>query len=304
VARRFTFSGSSAMGSFSQQVTTERRELAPRAPRRALPAALLMTAVFGAVDLWSGYEVSLLALYLLPPAIAGWHTGRRGAVAVALAGALAWLWADLGAGHPYSHPGIAYWNAFARLAIFSAFGALAAELRSARERAAGAADEDGLHGAGSFYRMLEREHGRLARGGRPLTLAYVDAGGVRGEGGAAVEAFGAAVLDALRRTLRGTDLIARPRGKEFAVLLADTGPEAAAVALERLRGALARLAERQGGGLAVTIGAVSCEVPARELNDVVQRAYQLMYQAERAPAQVTVVLEPLTESEAVAVAAA
>jgi diguanylate cyclase (GGDEF)-like protein len=277
-------------------MTPPRRELAPREPRKALTAAVLLTAAFGALDMWTGYEVSVLALYLLPPALAGWHAGRRGAIGMAVFGAVSWLWADLMAGHPYSHPGIPYWNAVARLAIFAAFGVLAAELRTTRERAARGPEEDGLPAAGSFYRMLEREHARLLRYGRPVTLVYVDAGGLRGDPGAAGEAFAAAVLEALRGTLRATDVIARPRGKEFALLLADTGADAAAVALQRLHGVLTALAERQGT-FSVVVGAVSSATPASDLNQIIQRAYQLMYQGDRIPGQVTLSLESFTDAE-------
>lgn len=255
-----------------------------------------MTAAFGALDWWTGYEVSILALYMVPPALAGWHAGRRWAVVMAALGAAAWLAADVLAGHPYSHPLIPYWNAAPRLAIFAAFGILAGELRAARERVARGPDEDSLPAAGSFYRMLEREHGRLRRQGAPLTLAYVDAGGVRAEAIGTGEAFSSAVLEALRRSLRGTDVVARPRGKEFAVLLADTGPDAAAVALRRLQGVLQALAERHGTAFCVAIGAVSCTGRGGDVNQVIQRAYQLMYQAERAPGAVALSHEAVSGS--------
>lgn len=271
---------------------TIRRREAARAPGQAIAGALLLTAAFGVFDWWTGYELSVLALYLLPTALAGWHAGRRASLALAALGAGVWLAADVLAGHPYSHPGIPYWNAVPRFAIFAAFGVLAAELRSARERAA-RGPEDEMLPAESFYRMLEREHANLQRSGRPLTLAYVDAGGVRTEGAGCGEAFAAAVLDALRNKLRATDMVARPRGREFALLLADTGPDAARVALERLRGVLAAVIARQGVTCPVTMGAVSCAAPAEDLNQVIQRAYQLMYQAERSPGQVVLVLESM-----------
>jgi GGDEF domain-containing protein len=281
---------------------TPRRESPSRSPAWAAGAAVLLTIAIALLDWVTGYEVSVLALYLLPPALAGWHGGRRAAIALSLLGTGAWLWADLFAGHPYSHPGIPYWNSVPRLAIFAAFGVLAAELRKARERAERGLEEDGMPAAGSFYRMLEQEHARLLRYGRPVTLAYVDAGGVRSDPGAGTETFTDAVLDVLRATLRATDVIARPRGKEFALLLADTGPEAAAVALERLRRRLAELAARQGTG-SVVMGAVSCATPTADLNHVIQRAYQLMYQAERTPGEVTLSLEGIAEALAGAVSA-
>ncbi len=269
-----------------------RRRSQPPLPVKPLATAVLLTAAVGALDWWTGYEISVLALYLLPAGLAGWHAGRRGAIAMAVLCAAVWLWSDVGAGHPYSHPGISYWNATARLAILAAFGVLTAELRTARQRAARGQDLEELPAAESFYRMLEQEYGRLQHHGRPVTLAYVDAGGARGEGGAGMEAFGEAVLDALRRTLRATDVVARPRGKEFALLLSDTGPDAAAVALRRLHGVLTALAERHGPPFSVAVGAVSCAAPAGDLNQVIQRAYQLMYQAERAPGRAALSLEP------------
>ncbi|HST61959.1 MAG TPA: diguanylate cyclase [Longimicrobium sp.] len=272
-----------------------RRDLRGRSPRTALSAALVLTAGVGALDWVTGYEVSVLALYLLPPALAGWHAGRRWAIVLAVLGAAAWLGADLLAGHPYSHLAIPYWNAVARLAIFAAFGALAGELRTARERIARGPDEEGLPAAGSFYRMLEQEYARVLRYDRPVTLAYVDAGGVRGDAGPGGEAFAAAVLDVLRSTLRGTDVVARPRGKEFALILADTGPDAAAVALGRLSGALGKLLGRQGGGASIVIGAVSCTAPVSDVNHLIQRAYQLMYQADRAPGHVALAHEALAD---------
>jgi GGDEF domain-containing protein len=273
-----------------------RRDPRTRSPRTALTGALVLTAAVGALDWSTGYEVSVLALYLLAPALAGWHAGRRWAIALAVLGAVTWLGADLLAGHPYSHLAIPYWNAVARLAIFAAFGVLAGELRTARERVARGPDEEGLPAAGSFYRMLEQEYARVLRYDRPVTLAYVDAGGVRGDPGPGGEAFAAAVLEALRSSLRGTDVVARPRGKEFALLLADTGPDAAAVALGRLCGVLGKLAQRQGGGASIVIGAVSCTSPASDVNHLIQRAYQLMYQADRAPGHVALAHEALADN--------
>jgi hypothetical protein len=268
------------------------RRRSHRFPYRSLAAAVLLTAAIGVLDRWTGYEVSVLMLYLLPSGLAGWYAGRRGAVGLSLLGAAVWLWADVGAGHTYSHPGIPYWNAAGRLTIFAAFGLLVAELRTARQRAVRSPDAGDLPAAESFYRMLEQEYNRLLQHGRPVTLAYVDAGTARGEGGASLEVFSAAVLEVLRTTLRGSDVVARPRGKEFALLLADTGPDAAGVAMRRLHGALSALAQRHGAPFSVAVGAVSCAGPAGDLNHVIQRAYQLMYQAERTPGHAALAVEP------------
>lgn len=262
-------------------------------PAQAVTEAVLLMAAASVLDGATGYEVTMLPLYVIPAGLAGWHAGRRAALAVSALGAVAWLAADVVSGHPYSHPLIPYWNAAARMAVFGVVAVLAAELRRMRVRVATLRDSDDSVAEGaSFYKLLEREHAAIARHGRAVTLAYVDAG-------AAGEDVAGALVDALQATLRATDMIGRPRGREFALLLSDARPEAAAVALGRVRASLAMLASSHDPAPALAIGAVSCSDPRCGLNRLIQRAYQVLYEAERVPGQVSLTLETIAEAQPV-----
>jgi GGDEF domain-containing protein len=98
--------------------------------------------------------------------------------------------------------------------------------------------------------------------------------------------------------MRRSDLIAAPRDREVALLLGDTTPEAAQVALARLRAALEPLVEERGG--TVALGAVTCTDPMVEPNTVLQRAYQQMYYGRRHPGEVAVAHEVLLPALAAA----
>ncbi|HEX5870658.1 MAG TPA: diguanylate cyclase [Longimicrobium sp.] len=262
-------------------------------PAQAITEAVLLMLGAAALDGYTGYEVTVLPLYVIPAGLAGWHAGRWAGLAVSGLGAAAWLAADAFAGHPYSHALIPYWNAAARMMVFGVVAVLAAELRRLRDRVATPGDSDeGVTEGASFYRLLEHEHAAVARHGRSVTLAYLDAG-------AAGEPFAGALVDALQATLRATDVVARPRGREFALLLVDAGPEAAAVALDRIRQSLAMLASGHDPAPALAIGAVSCTDPRCSMNRLIQRAYQVLYEAERVPGQVSLTLETLAEAQPV-----
>jgi hypothetical protein len=176
-----------------------------RSPARAITEAVLLMGAASALDGATGYEVTVLPLYVLPAALAGWHAGRWAGLAVSGLGAVAWLAADTFTGHPYSHPLIPYWNAAARMAVFGVVAVLAAELRRMRDRVSTPGDSDeGVTEGASFYRLLEHEHAAVARHGRSVTLAYLDAG-------AAGEPFAGALVDALQATLRATRVGASSR---------------------------------------------------------------------------------------------
>lgn len=264
-----------------------------RSPAQGITEALLLMVGASVLDGATGYELSVVPLYVIPAGLAGWHAGRGAGLVVSGLGAVAWLAADWFGGHPYSHPLIPYWNAAGRMAVFGAVAVLAAELRRMRDRVPLPGDSDeGVTEGASFYRLLEHEHAAVARHGRAVTLAYVDAG-------AAGEPFAGALVDALQATLRATDVVARPRGREFALLLADAGPAAASLALDRIRQSLAMLASGHDPAPALAIGAVTCTDPRCSMNHLIQRAYQVLYEADRVPGQVSLTLETIAEAQPV-----
>jgi GGDEF domain-containing protein len=259
----------------------------------AAGAALVLLA--GLADWATGPELSLLVFYFPGVALAAWGAGVAAGVAVSVLAAGTWLAADFLVGHTYAAEYVRYWNAGVRLAAFATVALLTERLRKAseRERALRAVEgETGVTPGASFYQLAEAEFSRALRYGRPFTLAYLDAGTAAARDGAG-EAQGAWVLEVLRANLRGSDVVARPRGREFALLLPETGSDAARTALGRIRDALLAVDAARAGGLA--LGAVVCAAPPMDLNRVIQRAYQLMYTAERVDGRVTIEVEDMCD---------
>jgi len=60
--------------------------------------------LFGGVDCFTGYEISLSVFYSLPISLVAWFVGRRWAILLSAIGGATWLWADVMGGHQYSYP--------------------------------------------------------------------------------------------------------------------------------------------------------------------------------------------------------
>jgi signal transduction histidine kinase len=86
-------------------------------PVVAALTALLVAAV-GLVDYFTGEELSVSILYLVPVCLCTWRVGRLSGLVIAWASATAWLIADLAASERLQHPLIPYWNAAVLLGSF------------------------------------------------------------------------------------------------------------------------------------------------------------------------------------------
>jgi signal transduction histidine kinase len=105
--------------------------------RSLVASGLILTVLLGAADYLTGPELSFSIFYLIPVCLVAWFVGGQAGIAMAVVGAIVWLVADLAAGHFYSHPAIAYWNATVRLGFFIITSALAfavSALRTSHQR--------------------------------------------------------------------------------------------------------------------------------------------------------------------------
>ncbi|HXF95443.1 MAG TPA: GGDEF domain-containing protein [Gemmatimonadales bacterium] len=137
----------------------------------------------------------------------------------------------------------------------------------------------------SFSERLAQELERNRRYNRPLALLYLDLDNFKSVNDTHGHQTGDAVLrlvaDAIRRAVRGADVVGRMGGDEFAVLMPETdGAEADAVAQRLAQG----LATAFQGSPTVTasIGVVSCTATKADTDDVIRSADQAMYEAKRA----------------------
>ncbi len=87
--------------------------------------------LIGAVDYFTGYNLSFLTFYLLPVSLAAWFLGRVFAVGIAVLSVAIWLSGDIAAGAVFSSGFILSWNAAIALAFFLVVISLLHSLRVA-----------------------------------------------------------------------------------------------------------------------------------------------------------------------------
>lgn len=147
----------------------------------------------------------------------------------------------------------------------------------------------GLYNARFFDPLLERELSMAERDGTAIGILMVDLDHFKRfndayghpAGDEALRAF----AQAMRRTLRDSDVIARYGGEEFAVLLRRADFEAAQGVAEKLRRATAALAIDVGPGrygrLTASIGVASSAVHGNDRMLLMRLADQALYRAKQ-----------------------
>ena len=202
-------------------------------------AALALIVLFAGLDFLTGTEVRSVMFYVLPIVLVAWTLPRAWVILISLLSSLAWT-AVAFYTTEFSHPSIALWNEAAALSIFVIVGLSLATVRRERDRLQSAntrinqlleneakiARTDPLTGLPNSREFLERlapELARSTRDGKPLGVMYVDLDNFKlvndRHGHAAGDAVLRKIADALRSTLRGSDVPARLGGDEFSVLL-------------------------------------------------------------------------------------
>jgi diguanylate cyclase (GGDEF)-like protein len=135
---------------------------------------------------------------------------------------------------------------------------------------------------------LRRETKRASRGGRPLSLLFIDLDGFKRVNDAHGHLCGSRALVEAATVLRGnareTDVVARFGGDEFALVLPDTGAEGALAVGERIRSRLEehRFLAAEGLELRLTacVGVATLPDVANTAEELVQAADAAMYRAK------------------------
>ncbi|MES1254474.1 MAG: GGDEF domain-containing protein, partial [Acidobacteriota bacterium] len=145
-----------------------------------------------------------------------------------------------------------------------------------------------LYNSRYLRRSLERETQRRARSGRPLSLLFVDLDDFKRVNDDHGHLCGSRALvevaAVLKGTARGTDVVARYGGDEFAIILPDTGRDGALVVGERVRRALAehRFLTDEGLDIRLTasVGIATLPDAARSVDQLIQAADSAMYRVK------------------------
>ncbi|MGA7990703.1 MAG: GGDEF domain-containing protein [Thermoanaerobaculia bacterium] len=250
-------------------------------------ATLGLALGLGALDYFAGSELGLSLVYVLPSAAAAWFAGFRRAAGVAVASVVVWLTVEILQGSA-PRPMIAAVNTTRRLAVLLVASFGLARLRRRLDEETLSARTDFLTGIGnarSFYEDAGLELARASRYGRPFTVVYADLDDLKSINDRFGHYRGDAVLrniaDTMRQSLRSIDRVARMGGDEFALLLPETGLEAARSTLEKLRLALQASSAREGYPVTLTMGALVCLAPPRDVVHMIALADGLLLAGKR-----------------------
>jgi diguanylate cyclase (GGDEF)-like protein len=246
-------------------------------------AGLALNGLIGIVDYYTGHELVISSLYLMPIALVAWFCGLRlGLGAALISGFSLFIVEYIDGGYP--HLWILVANTVIRIGLFTMVVYVLVSLHRVLRRLEESSHSDSLTGAASsalFYDYLNKESDRLRRYGRPLTVAYLDLDGFKEVNDDFGHLEGDRVLrlvaECAKSRLRKTDTVARLGGDEFALLCPETDEEAARAMVE---GVVERLGEEMNqGGWPVTfsIGVVTSHEAPEDAEELVKMADDLMY---------------------------
>jgi diguanylate cyclase (GGDEF)-like protein len=253
----------------------------------ALVCAVLIS-ILGVIDGLTGFEATFAQFYLFPVMLAAFFAGRRLALLASVVAAATWGMIDVLGGHAYSIGAILYWNAAARLMMFSIVGLLTAAVSSrlAAERLEARSDFlTGLANRREFFARLAAEQMRASRYRHAFSLVVFDVDDFKAVNDSRGHDAGDVLLRIIAATLgtslRGSDTAARLGGDEFAVLLPETDAQAAQTVVQNLRAQLAEAMARGGYAVGFSVGVVTSVDGTASPETLMKRADQLAYAVKR-----------------------
>lgn len=259
----------------------------------------VMIAVWGVIDLATGYEYSFAVFYLIPVSIAAWYDNKYMTTVTIVLSALTWLYADYGAGHHYSSSIIPFWNTCARLGFFSVFAFLLFKIKRNLAEMTLMAMRDSLTSLNNTrafnveYQTLKK---RQPKKDQTLAIGIIDLDGFKSVNDTYGHSKGDDVLvefaQVLKESVRMNDVVARMGGDEFVVILQDTNSQGIEEYAKRLRNQFLLSGLKQRYGVDFSMGIrIYTELP-ENLDEATRQADQLMYQSKaRGKSQTTILAQ-------------
>lgn len=287
--------GSPRLPSTSPAAEFTRSGASALTPRGWLLSALGMILCVGAGDYLTRTDVSLILFYLAPIGFGCWFASVRSGVILSFASALVSTAADVSwrVGHdPVSEWGLPtlVWNGLmllgTALALVLVLGALKGRLEG-EELLARTDALTQISNRRAFIEAATLDLERVRRHGRPISVAIVDLDDFKlvndRMGHAEGDALLVTVAQTLRNTTRAVDTVARLGGDEFGLVLPETDAVEVEALLARLRATLLAAVARHGGwSVGFSIGAAVFASAPGDVDEIMARADELMYDAKRA----------------------
>jgi diguanylate cyclase (GGDEF)-like protein len=231
-----------------------------------------------------GQLLEFSVFFIIPISFFTWFVARRAGLIASVVSAIFTLAANLASPMHAVHPRVAYWNALVWLAFFVLITIIIAELKVSYLRERQLSRVDNLTGVATrlaFYEVAEDEKNRAQRYRHSITIAYLDLDHFKEVNDSMGHAVGDKALVAVARTIEGnirqTDTVARMGGDEFAIILPNTGKDAAGRVLSKVLRALDEAMLQSEYPVTFSIGAVTFLTPPESLQDMIQHADGVMY---------------------------
>ncbi len=262
--------------------------IARLAPSAVIAIASLLLAFTVSASYLLRLDFRFSVFYLAPIALTAWLVGRRAGILFSFLGAGLWLAESLverRSGATEVVPACS--NGVLLLGFFLLVSTLLSALRVAlwRERATARVDSlTQVSNRRAFSELAEAEIERMSRYGGRFTVAYLDLDDFKQVNDRFGHETGDRVLvlaaQAIRKSLRANDIVARVGGDEFIVLLPQTDARDAEAVLQKLEEHLAAIMRQGLWPVTVSIGAATFEKPPVSVERMVEMVDVLMYSAK------------------------
>ena len=247
--------------------------------------SLVWILLAGFVHFVTGPQYEFHLVFLLPVVAVSWFVGLRAGGLTMLFSAMVWIVADW----PHAtDPKVLLLNEAVRLTVFCLVVVLVTSLRNAFERESALARVDALTqlpNRRDFYEIAGTEITRACRYGHPLTLISMDLDDFKSvndlDGHDAGDRVLRAVGETLRKNIRSTDVPARIGGDEFAILLPETGRDAAAEIAAKLQQKLTHAMQDQGWPVTGSFGVATFIKAPISVEELIKRSDLLLYSAKQ-----------------------
>lgn len=252
-----------------------------------LIVGIVLIGLLGAVDSFTGNEITFSLFYLLPIVLVTWAVNQSAGMLLSFLSAMMLLIAELISGQVYSSPVIYLLNTLLRTLFYSLVTYLVAALHRSQQEERLAARTDFVTGAVNaryFNELLQMEVERIRRYPHPITVVFIDVDNFKLVNDLFGHKMGDEVLrciaSELRSQLRRTDFIARLGGDEFALLLPSARQPDAEIVINKVHAHLNAEMRRRNLPVTFSMGVVTCVVPPYSAEQIINMADELMYEVK------------------------
>lgn len=263
------------------------KALSSRSQFVVFASGILLVAAIWFLEMKTGHEISYAIFYLVPVAGVAWFTNRWYGITISAVCAVMWFGWELHM-FPQNDLHLIVWNAAMRFGFFVIVSLLLSALNNAYRREASLARTDRIAKTANnrfFHEVTTAEVSRSKRYGHPISAVYLDLDNFKSVN----DRFGHRTGDELLRrvaetideNIRDSDVVARIGGDEFAILLPETGKDAADAVITKVHQSLLATMKQKNWPVTFSVGAVTFLHAPDSANEILEKADDLMYSVKR-----------------------